>query len=219
MAKYCAIFDLDGTLVDSEMLNNQAFTELLPDLKESIGDLVVRYRGKKLAHILIDIEGRLGRALPPDFEQRYRARVMELFASKLEPTPGTMAMLEQNAFPRCVASSAPMGKIQQALNVSGLAKYFSGRIFSSYEIGSWKPEPTLFLHASEQMGYLPQQCVVVEDSAVGVEAALAAGMRVLYYAPDEATEDRRADRIVRHMSEVPRLLAEVSIGHYASRGI
>jgi HAD superfamily hydrolase (TIGR01509 family) len=215
MAQHCAIFDLDGTLVDSELLNNQAFADLLPDLEESVADLAARYRGRKLADILVDIEGRLGRALPPDFEHRYRERVTKLFASGLKATPGTAAMLEAHAFPRCVASSAPLGKIQQALNVSGLTRYFSGRIFSSYEIGSWKPEPGLFLHASEQMGFPPRQCVVVEDSEAGLGAALAAGMRVLYYAPDDAAADRRADRIVRHMSEVPRFLAEVSMERHA----
>jgi beta-phosphoglucomutase-like phosphatase (HAD superfamily) len=103
-----------------------------------------------------------------------------------------------------------MKKIQQALEVSGLASYFADRTYSSYEIGSWKPEPTLFLHAAERMGFLPRQCVVVEDSDVGVEAALAAGMRVLFYAPNGAVPDQRADRIVRHMSEIPRLLHEVA---------
>jgi HAD superfamily hydrolase (TIGR01509 family) len=210
MTQLCVIFDLDGTLVDSETLNNQAFADLLPDLADSAVNLAMRYRVKKLANILIDIEARLGRALPPDFESRYRTRVAQLFASELEPMPGTVEMLESNSFPRCVASSAPMKKIQQALEVSGLASYFADRTYSSYEIGSWKPEPTLFLHAAERMGFLPRQCVVVEDSDVGVEAALAAGMRVLFYAPNGAVPDQRADRIVRHMSEIPRLLHEVA---------
>jgi len=215
MAWCCAIFDLDGTLVDSEMLNNQAFTDLLPDLTESVADLVERYRGKRLSSILSDIESCLGKALPSDFEQRYRARVAELFSTKLQPTAGTAAMLEENSFPRCVASSAPPEKIGHALAVSGLTQYFSGCIFSSYEIGSWKPEPTLFLHAAERMGFTAEHCVVVEDSEVGVEAALAAGMRVLHYAPGGVVADRRADRTVKHMSEVPRYLAEVMGERYA----
>lgn len=77
--------------------------------------------------------------------------------------------------------------------MTGLARYFDGRVFSSYEIGSWKPEPGLFLHAAEALGFLPEHCVVVEDSEAGVQAALAARMRVLYFTT-LAAERRTAGR-------------------------
>lgn len=59
MTNICVIFDLDGTLVDSEGLCNQAFLDLLPQLNESVESLTLRYRGKKLAPILADLESRL----------------------------------------------------------------------------------------------------------------------------------------------------------------
>jgi beta-phosphoglucomutase-like phosphatase (HAD superfamily) len=83
----CVIFDLDGTLVDSEGLCNQAFLDLLPDLSLSPGELVRRYRGQKLALILSDIEREIGRKLPSGFEKDYRVRVAELFDSELVPIP------------------------------------------------------------------------------------------------------------------------------------
>ncbi|MEH2001941.1 MAG: HAD-IA family hydrolase [Nostoc sp.] len=58
---------------------------------------------------------------------------------------------------------------------------FEGRIFSSYEIGSWKPAPDLFLYAAKNMGVQPSFCTVVEDSVLGVRAGVAASMRVLGY--------------------------------------
>ena len=79
------IFDLDGTLVDSEPLCNQAFLNLLPELDESIVVLTDRYRGKKLTTIFEDIEQRLGRQLPHNFESIYRAEVAELFELHLQP--------------------------------------------------------------------------------------------------------------------------------------
>ncbi|MDD5125112.1 HAD hydrolase-like protein, partial [Methylovulum sp.] len=77
MANICIIFDLDGTLVDSEGLCNQAFLDLLPQLNDTVESLIQRYRGKKLASILVDIESRLCQSLPDTFEQHYRQRVAE----------------------------------------------------------------------------------------------------------------------------------------------
>jgi HAD superfamily hydrolase (TIGR01509 family) len=183
MPQRCILFDLDGTLVDSEALCNQAYLDLLPALEDSVEILVERYRGRKLALILADIEHRLGQKLPEDFEHRYRQRVAELFASELRPTPGTPEMLEALRHPRCVVSSGPREKIRQALEITGLAAFFGENIFSSYEVGSWKPEPGLLLYAAGVMGFSPEECIVVEDSEVGIVAATAAGMRALQYAP------------------------------------
>ena len=129
--------------------------------------LTQRYRGKKLAQIFTDLEGRLCQKLPDAFEQHYRQRVAELFSRELKPMPGVLEMLEVMNFPKCIASSGPPLKIRQALQVSGLAPHFGDSIFSSYEVGFWKPDPGLFQFAANAMGFMPSQCVVVEDSEVG----------------------------------------------------
>ena len=129
MSGICVIFDLDGTLVDSETLCNQAFIDLLPELDVAVETLVARYRGKKLALILADLESRLSRPLTSDFEIRYRARVAELFARSLRPTSGSQEMLSVIPHPFCLASSGPLTKIKQALQVSGLEPFFGSRVF------------------------------------------------------------------------------------------
>lgn len=207
MTRFCAIFDLDGTLVDSEGLCNQAFLDLLPELNESVPSLAKRYRGKKLSAIIGDIELRIQRALPAEFELRYRERVAELFDRGLQPIAGVEAMLQATTNPRCVASSAPRSKIEKALQLTGLTAYFDDRIFSSYEVGSWKPEPQLFLHAAASMGFEPQRCVVIEDSEVGVQAALSAGMRVFMYAPDCEQNSPLPCTTFTRMDDLPELLA------------
>lgn len=181
--KRCIIFDCDGTLVDSERLCNLALEQQLAELgvQENTGDLLHRYRGEKLQNILDDVARRHKILFPSDFVHHYRERVSTLFELKLEPVHGVVEALEKLPFPKCVASSGPIEKIQQALRVTGLTKYFGGKIFSSYVVNSWKPAPDLFLTASHEMGFAPKDCIVVEDSKLGVEAAKAAGMTAFYY--------------------------------------
>ncbi len=210
MNRVCVIFDLDGTLVDSEALCNRAFLDLLPQLNETVGNLVLRYRGKKLAAIIADIENLIDQSLPDAFEQHYRQRVSELFRCELKPMPGVIEMLEELNLPRCVASSGPMPKIRQSLEVSGLAPYFGDSLFSSYDVGSWKPEPGLFQHAAKAMGFTTGQCVVVEDSDVGIEAATAAGMRAFHYVHngEDAVYGGESVELFDDMLLLPKLLTD-----------
>ncbi len=204
MTRILVIFDLDGTLVDSETLCNQAFIDLLPALTDPVETLVERYQGQKLAIILRDLEHRLRITLPEGFEQSYRQRVAHLCTTELKPVPGVVQMLDALAHPFCIASSGPPEKIAHSLAVTGLAAYFGERIFSAYVVGSWKPEPGLFLHAAAAMGFAAEHCVVVEDSPVGLAAAAAAGMRALHYAPGVAAGT--ASNTFSSMSELPSLL-------------
>jgi beta-phosphoglucomutase-like phosphatase (HAD superfamily) len=103
----CIIFDLDGTLVDSEPLCNRAFLDLLPELDDTVEGLVRRYRGNRLAPVLTDLEQRLGRPLPEGFAATYRQRVADLFDQHLQVLPGTLEMLEQLDCARCIASAGP----------------------------------------------------------------------------------------------------------------
>lgn len=210
------IFDLDGTLVDSETLCNQAFLDLLPALTDTVEAVVERYRGKKLADTLRDIEHRTGAALPANFEALYRQRVAELFESGLKPIAGVPDMLAALEHPFCIASSGPPTKIAHALALTGLAPYFGERIFSAYTVGAWKPEPGLFLHAAATMGFTPEQCVVVEDSPVGLQAAAAAGMRALHYAPEETMGVEAVNSRFSHMSALPALLRGMARGDGAA---
>ena len=122
-----------------------------------------------------------GHDLPRNFEADYRAHVDALFNSSLEPFANVRAVLQDLELPMCIASSGPQEKIASALRKTGLDDIFSGRTYSSYDIEKWKPDPSLFLYAASEIGVLPQSCLVVEDSTVGIEAAKLATMTPLQF--------------------------------------
>jgi HAD superfamily hydrolase (TIGR01509 family) len=206
----CLIFDLDGTLVDSEPLSSQAFLDLLPDLKSTTHELMLQYRGHKLADVFEDLSRRIGRTLPADFEVQYRNRVAALYDTRLVPMPGVVDMLEALEHPFCVASNGPPHKMAHGLRATGLAKFFGNNVFSSYDIGHWKPEPHLFLHSAACMGVEPDACVVVEDSESGLLAAEAAGMRAIHYSHDGKPCASKAMTSINHFCELQSALEGIA---------
>ena len=179
----CLLFDCDGTLVDSERLCNVAlalkFRELRVDLDAD--ELVIRFRGWKLARILDVLTEEHAVLLPDNFVASYRSLVSELFETDLKPIDGIHSALGELDFPKAVVSSGPLPKIKQALRVCGLDRYFGENLYSSYEVGIWKPDPGIYLHAARDMGYAVADCAVVDDGPVGVEAAVKAGIRTFFY--------------------------------------
>lgn len=187
----CVLFDCDGTLVDSELLGNVALERqlALAGIAESAEALTARFRGHKLADMLAALQSSHGVSLPADFTARYRERAAALFETDVVPMPGVVDLLARLELPMCVASNGPLAKIRQNLRVAGLARHFGDRLFSAYEVGAWKPDPGLLLHAARAMGVAPGDCVVVDDSATGIEAAGRAGMRALWFLPHGAPSE------------------------------
>ena len=185
----CVIFDCDGTLVDSEFICHLAMQKKLEDIgvSEPAENMMLKFRGAKLANIIADLEKKHKIILNDDFITAYRDLVSRMFQTDLYAVDGVKQVLDNINKKVCVASSGPLAKIQQALEVTKLDAYFKNNLFSSYEINSWKPEPDLFLFAAKKMNSSPKHCYVVEDSPVGIEAALAANMKAIYFNPQGET--------------------------------
>ena len=212
MTPRLVIFDCDGTLVDSEELGTSVLLKMAAELGL---DLPLRetnayFRGWKLDQCVAQIQTWLGRELPADFVAQVRSRTESTFRAGLQPIPGAVELVRALRLPMCVASSGPREKIELSLTLTGLLPYFKDRIFSGYEVGSWKPDPGLFLHAAQAMGVEPADCAVVEDSLVGVQAGVAAGMQVFAYQPEEV--DPRIPQGVHILKRLDELLPALGPG-------
>ena len=179
------IFDCDGTLVDSERLANEVLVEFVAEfgLSMSVDAAVRAYTGCKMADCVADLERLLGWQLPNSFVSELRTRTAAAFVTRLRPMAGAREAISRLKVPFGVASSGPREKIELSLRTTGLLDLFERSIFSSYEVGFWKPDPRLFLHAAARLGVSPQRCAVVEDSVPGVTASIAAGMRTFAFDP------------------------------------
>ncbi|MFF4210869.1 HAD family hydrolase [Streptomyces sp. NPDC001796] len=178
------IFDNDGVLVDSEPISNRLLAAYLTELGHptTYEDSIRDYMGSAMHRIHDLLLERTGQRLPDDFDDVFHARVFAAFERELKPVSGVETVLEKltaDGVPFCVASSGSHDRIRVGHRTTGLDRWFGdGRVFSSQDVGRGKPAPDLFLYAAERMGVAPQRCVVVEDSPLGVQAAVAAGMDV-----------------------------------------
>ena len=179
------IFDMDGTLVDSELCASQALCDVWPELPMTAQQMNDEYRGMKLGAKIEILSKRYGVAVPEGTETRLRAREAVLGETMITLNPGVTEVLdglEARGINFCIASNAPKVKTLRNANGCGLGSYFENRaVYSAHDLQAWKPDPTMFLHAAEVEGVKPEECMVVEDSEAGIEAGLAAGMSVVFY--------------------------------------
>ena len=204
------IFDCDGVLVDSERLAVRVESRLITELGWPLSeqDVLERFVGRSDAFMRGEIEAALGRTVP-EWDDLYRDHLRAAFHDELTAVVGVAGAIDALTVATCVASSGTHDKMALTLGLTGLHDRFAGRIFSTTEVANGKPAPDLFLHAAGQMSTEPAACVVVEDSRSGVEAARAAGMRVLGYAGGLTPADWLAgpDTVVfTDMAELPRLV-------------
>lgn len=207
------VFDNDGVLVDSEPLSNRILSGYLTELGHptSYEDSLRDYMGAAMHRVHDMVLERTGRRLPEDFDEVFQGRVFAAFERELGPVAGAVEVVEKLAadgVAYCVASSGSHERIRVGHRATGLDRWFDdGRIFSSQDVGRGKPAPDLFLHAAERMGVRPERCAVVEDSPLGVRAAVAAGMDVYgFTAMTPAERLTGATALFGAMQELPALL-------------
>jgi len=175
------IFDCNGVLVDSEQLATAIVSQEFMRAGFALTpDMVARYfTGRRQADMFAEVEAAAGRKLPPDFTATVASATLRRFRVELRATKYAAYALTWLRGPKCVASSSSIDRIRVSLETTDLIRFFEPNLFSASDVGNGKPAPDLFLHAAGKMRVNPTECIVVEDSAVGVAAGAAAGMKVI----------------------------------------
>jgi HAD superfamily hydrolase (TIGR01509 family) len=175
------IFDCNGVLVDSEPLATSIVSqEFMRAGFPLTPDVVARYfTGRRPADMFAEVEIAARRKLPPNFAETVASVILRRFRKELRATHHAEYALSWLRGPKCVASSSSHERIQVSLESTGLIRFFEPNLFSAGDVRNGKPAPDLFLHAAGKLQVSPGECIVVEDSAVGVAAAAAAGMTVI----------------------------------------
>jgi HAD superfamily hydrolase (TIGR01509 family) len=215
------IFDCDGVLVDSELIALGQTRRALDAAGLSLthAQAIDRFLGLSLDSIVQSVETELAAALPANFRADLSRDILERFAGELKGIHGVKQAVEGLRRPVCVASSSPLERIRLALSLVGYEALFEPHVFSATMAPRGKPHPDLFLYAARQMGADPGRCLVIEDSAPGVLAALSAGMDVFGFvggshffgpAQGERLSAVGASLIFDDMSQLPDIIARRS---------
>ncbi len=175
------VFDLDGVIVDSMPMHTQAWRLYLQRCGVACEE-IERMHGRRNDDIVLDFMGsHLSEsevfAHGAAKEQLYREMMSANLHSHL--VPGVKAFLERHqAAPIAVASNAEPANIDFTLNGAGLRGFFKV-VVNGMQVKNPKPFPDVYLKAADELGVAAVNCIVFEDSPTGVQAARAAGARVI----------------------------------------
>ena len=173
------IFDFDGVIADSEAIANTVLAETVTKLGHptTLDQSLARYAGRRWDGVLAEIESAIGKPLPSDFSGDLKRATLDRFRTDLKEVSGAAQFIRRfSHLPRCIASSSSIDRLQLCLEVLALEAEFGDHVYSADMVARGKPHPDIFLFAAERLGVSPEQCLVIEDSAGGIKAAVAAGM-------------------------------------------
>jgi HAD superfamily hydrolase (TIGR01509 family) len=187
------IFDCDGVLIDSEPIADRIVAEELAEVGWPItqAEVHARFLGMRTPDMPPIIEAVLGRKLPDAWVSHVAHRMVEAMSYEAVLIPGAVEALDAAdalGLDWRVASNSGPRQLAAKFAATRLAERVAGRVFSANDIvasgGRGKPAPDIFLAAAGHAGCAPASCLVIEDSALGVCGAVAAGMQCLGFDPD-----------------------------------
>lgn len=209
------IFDCDGVVVDSEPIAIGVLHKLLLayNVNVSYEDCERCFLGKSLQIGLIElktIDCHSINLLPSNFSNISKQKINLELSKKLLPIKDIHYALDRIPNKKCIASGSDLDRLDISLSVTRTKPHFS-EIYSSSMVKRGKPSPDLFLFAAESSSYEIEQCIVIEDSAAGMKAALNAGMKTILYDPGNKSNFFIPSSVIQinSMMELPEIIKEI----------
>jgi HAD superfamily hydrolase (TIGR01509 family) len=211
------IFDLDGLLIDSESVWDEARREYVAEHAGTWREDATRaMMGMASIEWSRYVRDQLGVDRPPEtISEEVAQRVSDLYREHLPLLPGAREAVQRLAarWPLGLATSSNREVIDLVLELAGLASAFRATV-SSEEVGRGKPAPDVYLEVARRLGVSAESCVAIEDSQNGILSASAAGMRVIAVPNSEfppGAEAMEAAALV--LDSLDQLTAEAVAGH------
>ena len=201
------VFDMDGTLIDTEPLHRESWVAPLGAIGVTIptGDYDRHFAGKPGMLIIRDYVGLIGDEARTLYDRVY-ARFWELAEDAVRPVEGVVALLDRLAdLPKAVCTSAERESATRLLTMLDLLPHFDA-VVTADDVIKGKPDPEPYLLAAERLGVAPERCLAFEDSPLGLTSARAAGMRVIAVAGTAPHVGELAELVIDDFTD-PRLPA------------
>jgi HAD superfamily hydrolase (TIGR01509 family) len=211
------IFDMDGTLLDTEPLSEVAWRRAMAHHGFDLtSDLALRLLGRNQADTILLMRQTFGQEFPdhlvtPMVREEYDREISERGLSTKTGVVELLQFLSECEIPSGVATSSRHLRAVQLLGLTGLLPHFQ-TVVGGDEVKQGKPAPDIFLEAASRLSLDPGECLAIEDSEAGVRAALAAGMTTVMI-PDRVQPSAEIRSSVQHVFDsllnLPRLLFDL----------
>jgi beta-phosphoglucomutase len=177
------LFDMDGVLVDSNPFHKISLKQFCAKYGFDLSDDQLREKiyGRTNKDWIPNVFGKLSMEQIMKYQDEKEALFREIYKDDIKPVAGLLLFLEKlemNGVPRAIATSAPRANVDFTLEKTGTTRYFTTILDESF-VTRGKPDPEIYLKTAAALGYMPENCVVFEDSLSGVVAGKAAGCKVV----------------------------------------
>lgn len=207
------LFDCDGTIVDSEIINAQAMSEILIKLgheKYTTKYCLQQFIGCSAVEIIQTLETLQIHNPHQTLEQMHHHGI-KLAKANLKPIRNASETIRRIKIPKCVVSNGDRKTVLEFLKITQLSEHFKDHnVFTREQVSKPKPSPDLYLFAAEKLNIAPSNCLVIEDSIIGTTSAKKAGMKVLGFTGANSfhenmtakIKDAGADHIIHDLLEI-----------------